>query len=267
MKIRRPSTSLVATIAAGLVVGAVIGIWVWLLFGRDGDGSDTTEIKADNDAQFQVTPLATAVLPDPLPTAAGDFASLCVRTEEKTWSEPPPMIIDPSKSYTALLNTEKGDVTIKLLPEVAPYSVNNFVFLACAGFFDGLTFHWVVREPTPPPPATPEALPFVQSGDPYGNALADPNMGGPGYNLPSEFSDHPFRAGTVGMAGRGPDTPTSGSQFFVTLVDAPALDGRFTVIGEVTSGFDVLKRLTPRVPQEHGSPGDKLLEVTITEGD
>jgi cyclophilin family peptidyl-prolyl cis-trans isomerase len=68
------------------------------------------------------------------------------------------------------------------------------------------------------------------------------------------------------MSGRGPGTPTSGSQFFITLADAPVLEGRFNVFGEVVSGMDVLKQLTPRTPQEHGPPGDKMLEVTVTEG-
>src|SRR3989304_712811 len=100
----------------------------------------------------------------------------------RQYDAPPPMTIDPAKRYTAVLKTNRGDVTIRLLPEIAPVTVNNFVFLAREGFFDGCTFHRVIPG-------------FVaQGGDPTGTG-----RGGPGYRFPDELSDTPFEQGIVGM--------------------------------------------------------------------
>jgi cyclophilin family peptidyl-prolyl cis-trans isomerase len=159
------------------------------------------------------------------------------------------MTIDPAKSYSAVLHTQQGDITLRLLPEVAPQSVNNFVFLAREGFYDGCTFHRVIPG-------------FVaQGGDPTGTG-----SGGPGYQIPDELSDRPFEAGTVGMANAGPNT--NGSQFYLVLAAAPHLTGRYTLFGEIESGMDVALALTPRDPSGGGNmpPGDQITSVDIIEG-
>jgi cyclophilin family peptidyl-prolyl cis-trans isomerase len=193
------------------------------------------------------TPAPTAV--STLAPRSGDFASLCQKSDEKQFSALPPTIINPARSYTAVIKTEKGDVTLDLWPDVAPVTVNNFVFLACKGFYDDITWHRVLSG-------------FVaQSGDPSGTG-----KGGPGYTIPDEFSDRPFDAGTLGMANTG-QANSGGSQFFICLDAQPALNGRYTVFGQVTAGMDVLQSLTPRDPSQGTDlpPGDKLLEITVTE--
>lgn len=161
----------------------------------------------------------------------------------------PDMTIDVSTAYSAVLRTQRGEIKVRLLPELAPQSVNSFVFLAREGFFDGCTFHRVVPG-------------FVaQTGDPTGRGT-----GGPGYTVPDEISDRSFEAGTLGMANAGPDT--NGSQFFIVLDAAPHLTGRYTLFGEVEEGMDVALSLTVRDPGQGGNlpPGDRLESVEIAEG-
>jgi cyclophilin family peptidyl-prolyl cis-trans isomerase/protein-disulfide isomerase len=162
----------------------------------------------------------------------------------------PPYDIDPSRQYSAMLHTVKGDVSIRLFAGEAPLAVNSFVFLARQGWFDGVTFHRVIPG-------------FVaQAGDPSGTG-----SGGPGYLFKNEIRvDLTFsQAGMVGMANSGPDT--NGSQFFITLAPEPQLDGSYTIFGQVTAGMDVVESLTPRDPQTSTAlpPGDKILSVTIVE--
>jgi len=245
-----------------LVAGVVVAL-VAAFVGCGGDEKAAVTIKSGPAITVQYTPFPTVGVPEgPLPTRTADFASLCQKSDEKQWSEMPPMIIDPTLSYTAVIETEKGDITLELLPDIAPLTVNNFVFLACAGFYDNLTFHRVVQEAQPP--QLPH--PFVQGGDPSGNGVSDPTKGGPGYNIPAEISDHKFLKGTVGMASQGGSAPASGSQFFIVLEDSPDIDGQYPVFAEVVAGFEVLTQLTPRNPQEHGPPGDTILTITIQEG-
>jgi peptidylprolyl isomerase len=167
----------------------------------------------------------------------------------RRYATPPAMAIDPQKSYVAALETDKGTIRIKLLPDIAPQTVNSFVFLAREGYFDGVTFHRV--------------LPgfMAQGGDPQGTGY-----GGPGYNLPDEFSDRPIDRGTVAMANTG--APNSGgSQFFITYTRQARLDGKYTVFGEVIEGMDVAEKLTPRDPDTNPNapPGDRIIKVTIEE--
>lgn len=160
----------------------------------------------------------------------------------------PPMTVNPKKEYTALLKTTKGDITIKLFADKAPLAVNNFVFLAQEGWYDNVAFHRVLPD-------------FVaQAGDPTGTGF-----GGPGYTFKNEVSDtlKYDRAGLVGMANSGADT--NGSQFFITYGPAETLDGGYTIFGEVTSGMDVVKNLTPRDPDASGEQPepDRILSITI----
>jgi cyclophilin family peptidyl-prolyl cis-trans isomerase len=164
----------------------------------------------------------------------------------KQYDAAPEMVIDPKKSYTAVIKTDHGDIRVNLLTEVAPKSVNNFVFLAREGFYDGTTFHRVIPG-------------FVaQGGDPTGTG-----RGGPGYRFEDELSDTPFVEGILGMANAGPGT--NGSQFYLMLGDAPHLTGRYTAFGKVEEGMDVVKAIRVRDPERDSSPGDAMLSVTIEE--
>ncbi len=167
------------------------------------------------------------------------------------WSSPPPMQIDPSKSYEAVFKTELGDFKVRLFPDQAPITVNNFVFLAKQGYYDNTTFHRV--------------LPgfMAQGGDPTGTGT-----GGPGYTFEDEFDpDLQFdRAGLLAMANRGPNT--NGGQFFITYAPTPHLTGLHTIFGEVVEGAEVLNSLTPRDPQANPDfQGDRLISVEIIEAD
>jgi cyclophilin family peptidyl-prolyl cis-trans isomerase len=187
----------------------------------------------------------------PTPEAANDSSTDTeMEAVAMSWSKPPEMQIDPSKRYEAILHTEKGDVRIELFAEEAPVTVNNFVFLAREGYYDGVTFHRV--------------LPgfMAQTGDPTGTG-----SGGPGYKFRDEF--HPGlnhnSVGMVSMANAGANT--NGSQFFITYVPTSHLNNRHSVFGKVIEGMDAVKALTPRNPAENPAapPGDKILSVEIIE--
>jgi cyclophilin family peptidyl-prolyl cis-trans isomerase len=167
----------------------------------------------------------------------------------KQYSAPPPMTIDPKKSYDATITTSKGDIVVHLLAGSAPETVNNFVFLARDGFYDGVTFHRVI----------PDFM--AQTGDPTASGA-----GGPGYTWNDEESalrlkhDSP---GTLSMANAGRNT--NGSQFFITFGPTPHLDGKHAVFGRVTKGMDVLRQISPRDPGRATQPGDAIERVTIEE--
>lgn len=161
---------------------------------------------------------------------------------------PPSGALDTSKSYTATLKTEKGDIVVELFADRAPRTVENFVNLARAGFYDGTTFHRVI------------AGFMAQAGDPTGTGT-----GGPGYQFGDEF--HPElrhdAAGVLSMANAGPGT--NGSQFFITHGPTPHLDDRHSVFGRVTDGMDVLSSLRERDPQRDREPGDRIETIEISE--
>lgn len=161
----------------------------------------------------------------------------------------PPMTIDASKEYLAAIKMAKGgEFTIQLFPDKAPKAVNSFVFLAREGYFNGLTFHRVL-----------EGF-MAQGGDPTGTG-----GGGPGYEFENEDSDLTFdKPGVVAMANRGRDT--NGSQFFITFVPYPSLNGGYTIFGQVIDGMDVVNKITRRNPEENPSfAGDAIESVTISE--
>lgn len=167
----------------------------------------------------------------------------------RDYAEAPAFTIDPTGEYIAVLRTEKGDVTVELLPQEAPIAVNNFVFLADNHFFDGLTFHRVIKG-------------FVaQAGDPSGTGF-----GGSGYDLDQDANDLPLETGVIAMAkGEATVPTTSGSQFFITLEPQPTLEANFTVFGRVIDGMEVVQALTVRSPEViDAPPGDLILAVEIT---
>ncbi len=165
----------------------------------------------------------------------------------KQWNKPPEMKIDPKKKYTAALRTDKGDILLELFADKTPVTVNNFIFLAREGFYDGVIFHRVIADF------------MAQGGDPTGKG-----SGGPGYRFADEF--HPSlkhdKPGILSMANAGPGT--NGSQFFITHVPTPHLDNRHSVFGQVIGGMDVLLSIPPRNPMAPEYPGVKIISVEIT---
>jgi len=159
------------------------------------------------------------------------------------YDAPPAMQIDAEKSWTAIFDTDRGSFEIELFASEAPVTVNNFVFLAREGFYDCTVFHRVIKDP-----------PFMaQGGDPTASG-----RGGPGYRFADEDSALALkhdRAGILSMANAGPDS--NGSQFFITHVPTPHLDGRHAVFGAVTGdGQQVVDAI---------EQGDQLRSVTIRE--
>lgn len=153
------------------------------------------------------------------------------------YSGAPEMKIDTEGDYSATIETDKGDIRVELFASAAPVTVNNFVFLARDGFYNGVTFHRVIDDFV------------VQGGDPTGTG-----RGGPGYTFQDEIQGSPYRhqAGSLSMANAGPDT--NGSQFFICHSPQPHLDGRHTVFGQVTDGMDVVNNI---------EQGDVIDTITI----
>ena len=166
----------------------------------------------------------------------------------KAYSSLPPMAIDTSKQYTAIIEMEKGNMVLELFAKDVPVTVNNFVFLAREGFYDGSTFHRVI----------PGFM--AQGGDPTGTG-----MGTAGYLFEDEFTGHKHEAGALSMANSGPNT--NSAQFFITFAPQYGLDGKHTVFGQLIEGMDVLQKLTTRDPNQNPQfEGDKILRITIEEG-
>jgi cyclophilin family peptidyl-prolyl cis-trans isomerase/protein-disulfide isomerase len=178
-----------------------------------------------------------------------------VELPKRQYKEAPAMQIDKNKQYTATIKTDQGDILVKLFADKAPLAVNNFVFLAKNGWYDGVTFHRVL----------PDFM--AQGGDPTGLGV-----GGPGFEFPNEVTGLKFdKEGLLAMANAGPDT--NGSQFFITYGPAPQLDAadpakeaNYTIFGEVISGMDVAKKLKPRDPQQQPDFTGSVIEtITIEE--
>lgn len=158
---------------------------------------------------------------------------------KKQWSTQPGMQIDPNKSYRAMIETTKGIIELELSPQHAPKTVNNFVFLAREGFYDGVSFHRVISDF------------MIQGGDPTGTG-----RGGPGYRFEDEVKENPLihEGGVISMANAGPNT--NGSQFFITLSSQPHLNGKHTVFGRVVKGQEVVEAIRQ---------GDRMERVQVGE--
>jgi len=201
------------------VFALIVVVAIMLFTGDDGD------LAADGSPTPSPSP--TAALPEGC-TEASPAA------EHPSFDEPPPMTIDPDKTYTAMIQTNCGTMTLDLFAAEAPTTVNSFAFLAREGFYDGVLFHRVIDDF------------MIQGGDPQGTG-----SGGPGYQFEDENTERQFdEPGLLAMANSGPGT--NGSQFFITEVpiqhlnaagQCPGPQGCHSIFGKVTDGLDVLQRI------------------------
>jgi peptidylprolyl isomerase len=225
-----------AILSALVVVAIFVALGLMLASNRPG-------------SQTASAPTADAFLAAPT-EASAPAAAPAPAGQQKSYSAPPPMTIDPNKSYTATFTTPRGDFVVKLRPDLAPQTVNSFVFLAREGFFNGVTWHRVL----------PNFM--AQGGDPTGTGT-----GGPGYTVPDEFTDKVKfdKPGILAMANTGQPN-SGGSQFFVTTAPADYLDGKYTIFGEVQQGQDIVNGIPLRDPQENpATPGEQIVEIRIEE--
>ncbi len=220
--------------ALSWIVGIILISVVLILVSCGGSTPETTLTP-----QPEPVP-APAPAPQPSPEKAPEAKIM-------KWDSPPAMTIDTGKKYTAIFETEKGNMVFELFAEDVPVTVNNFVFLAREGFYDGTAFHRII----------PGFM--AQGGDPTGTG-----RGGPGYQFDDEFTGHRHVTGALSMANSGPDT--NGSQFFITYTLQRGLDGKHSVFGQIMEGMDVLEALTPRDPNQNPQfEGDKIIRITIGE--
>ncbi len=149
---------------------------------------------------------------------------------------------------TLVIETKDGRITIRLRPDLAPKHVAQIKALAQRGFYDGIVFHRVI-----------EGF-MAQTGDPKGNGTGGSDLP----NVPAEFTQTPFRRGTLGMA-RSASPDSANSQFFICLAEASSLNGKYTVFGEVTSGMDVVDRIKKGDPRDNGAVTgpDKIVRMRL----
>jgi peptidylprolyl isomerase len=226
----------------------VIGIFIVLgiVLSSNRPGTAQTGAAATADA-FSTAAAASAAATPPaaaVPTSVAEGG-------RKTYSAPPPMTIDAQKTYTATITTPRGDIVVKLRPDLAPQTVNSFVFLSKEGFYNGLTWHRVL----------PNFM--AQGGDPTGTG-----SGGPGYTVPDEFTDKVLfdRPGLVAMA-HSSQPNSNGSQFFITTAPATYLNKQYTIFGEVIKGQEIVNGIPLRDPEQNPTtPGEQIVKITISEG-
>jgi cyclophilin family peptidyl-prolyl cis-trans isomerase len=229
---QRPRSQLARLLALGTVGLLVFGALAFLarqVMGDDPEAGDQGEpVGGDR-------PLAEMA-----PTARADY-----------YGAAPAMVIDAAKKYEAVIRTAKGDMRIRLFAAEAPKTVNNFVYLANQGFYDGTIFHRVLSGF------------MAQGGDPTGTG-----RGGPGYRFEDETANGLTfdRAGLLAMANAGPNT--NGSQFFITFVPTPHLNGAHTIFGELIEGQDILSSISlvqPGGRTASGTTGDVIERIDIYE--
>ena len=240
-------------IRLAVVAGVAIAVAV-LAAALFGGGDEETTAAGDSTTTTSSGPATTTTTVDPaaLANVQCNDTKPPDNPNRPTFTEYPPMTIDPAKKYTATMETSCGTIEIELDPEAAPKTVNSFVFLARQKFFDGLTFHRVVKD-------------FViQGGDPQGTG-----QGGPGYEFEDELPQDGYRIGSLAMANSGANT--NGSQFFiVTGNEGAQLPSKYNRFGQVTSGIEVAQKLETFAqdpPDPNGKPSRTLyiVKVTITE--
>ena len=196
-------------------------------------------------------PTAAAPKAEPAAKAAASPAANTTGAAKKVkeWPSAPLMAIDPNKQYSAIIATNVGEMKAQLFPKDAPNTVNNFVFLAREGFYDGVPFHRIISGF------------MVQTGDPTGSG-----RGGPGYRFNDELPrEREYERGVLAMANAGPNT--QGSQFFICHQDLKGrLPKNYSIFGKVTEGLDTLDKIasTPVRPGPSGEASSPTQEVRIT---
>jgi peptidylprolyl isomerase len=241
---RTPQSNLPAVLAAVVVVGILI-ISVLSL----NSGTPAT-VNPDQMDVTTVVNMVTATVDAAVPAATEVPAPAPAPAAGKQYPAAPPMTIDVNKAYTATIKTPRGDIVVKLRPDLAPETVNSFVFLARDGYYNGLTWHRVLADF------------MAQGGDPTGTG-----MGGPGYTVKGEFTDKVSfdKPGYLAMARPGNDVNGNGSQFFITKAPATYLDNQYTIFGEVTAGQDIVNGIPLRDPESATTPGEAMESITISE--
>lgn len=180
--------------------------------------------------------------------SASKLSQIKKESNVKHYDKYPDMVINQSKKYTAVMKTSDGNITIELDAKSVPKTVNNFVFLAKSGFYDGLSFHRIIKDF------------MIQGGDPSGDGT-----GGPGYKFPDEPITKDYLPGTLAMANSGKDT--NGSQFFIMTADYSGgkLPKNYVIFGNVVTGMDVVKKIaeTPVEQSARGEASKPKEKVTI----
>lgn len=198
----------------GIALLAVLGYVAYFSWNMKPEDKDTNVMVAVESVIQEEQPVTTMI----------DDSNL-LTMEQKTNLTKPQMILEEGKEYSVTLQTTEGDISIMLNSKDAPVTVNNFVYLAGMGFYNGLTFHRVINGF------------MIQGGDPLGNGT-----GGPGYKFEDEIhANNKNVRGSISMANAGPNT--NGSQFFINQVDNNYLDDKHTVFGNVTSGIEVVDKI------------------------
>jgi cyclophilin family peptidyl-prolyl cis-trans isomerase len=243
-----------------LFLGAMIVMGISMLFailpGFSTGGNTNT---ASNGQVHQANELPDQPLGTPDANATGTPQAQATPTAVvKRYDTPPSMAIDPSKQYIATIKTAKGDIKIQLDAKDAPQTVNSFVFLARQGYYNDTPFMQLVKNN--------DGSKFVaQAGDPTCHSGTPCQaLGTPGYSIPKETTPLPFSRGAVGMGGSSPTS--NGGQFFISFGDYPALNGKYTIFGQVIAGQDVLDKLSLMdLTQADPGQADTILSIDITE--
>jgi peptidyl-prolyl cis-trans isomerase B (cyclophilin B) len=224
---RRRQRQRITVIAVALVVALIGGVLAFAAF----TGGETPPA-----ASGTPTPSASSTTE---PVACGATAPAGANKQPQEFPKPPPMEIDPSKTYTATLETSCGTIAIQLLADQAPETVNSFVFLAEKGYFDGTRFHRIDT-----------SIEIIQGGDPTATG-----QGGPGYTIPDELTgNESYGPGVVAMANTGQPN-SGGSQFFIVYgPKGQSLPPSYTIFGQVVKGLGVVKRIA-KIPVADPSAG------------
>ncbi len=210
---------------------------------------ETVEQVDQFDAAGASSDASQGVTTGPAPPTTTVATTAATGGAPKSFGAPPELTIDTAAQYTATMRTNLGDIVISLFADTAPNTVNNFVFLANEGYYDGVIFHRVIPG-------------FVaQAGDPTATG-----RGGPGYTFADELNDpRPYTRGILAMANAGPNT--NGSQFFIVHQDV-GLPYAYTIFGEVLSGMDVVDAIaaTPTGPGDRPETDIVIGSITVDEG-
>ena len=204
--------------------------------------AEPTAAPADS-APSTAVPPATAIISRDAAAAPTPAVVVLGGRSIKQWSTPPSMVIDRGASYTAVLNTTAGPITVELLAADAPNTVNNFVFLAREGFYDNAIFHRTI----------PGFM--IQGGDPTGTGT-----GGPGYRFADEPVNRPYSRGIMAMANAGPNT--NGSQFFLMHADYP-LPPNYTIFGQAVAGLETIDTIATAPTKPGGEGSSPVNPVSI----